>query len=378
MKTITKKLEAVEEKWLREATLPEITERLKKEFPDIFKAALEKGDKMVGEEATLEMLSEEEIKEAGIKPEPATTAIPVKKQWYQRAFQLLQEELASGQIERVDKNTSFCSKSFFIPKLDNIRLRRVTDFRNVNKFLKRPATPFTPSEQVRQNLDPNSKVYCTMDLVSGYHQVPLCEKDRDLTTFITPWGRFRYTCLPMGLSPSGDIFNIRTAQMIEGIPGVHKSIDDVLVEAKSKKEMYVKLFQIFSNCRRDGIILHPDKFKLGTRVKFGGFVLDCTDQSVGPKILPDMDKVNRLVNYSPPKNKTQVRQFIGLLKQLNNWSSKLTKLSNNFKRLENANSRFVWNDDHQKEFDNLKKEISHLGFLSPFDVNKQQGHVYCC
>ena len=84
--------------------------------------------------------------------------------------------------------------------------------------------------------------------------------------------------------------------MISGILGVHKSIDDVLVEAKSKKEMYAKLFQIFSNCRRDGIILHPDKFKLNTRIKFGGFVLDCADQSVGPKILPDNDKVNRLIN----------------------------------------------------------------------------------
>ena len=107
----------------------------------------------------------------------------------------------------------------------------MVDIRNVNKFLIRPATPFTPSEQVRQNLDPKSTVYSTMDLVSGYHQIPLAEKDRDITTFITPWGRFRYTCLPMGLSPSGDIFNIRTQMMIEGVGGVHKSIDDVLVEA---------------------------------------------------------------------------------------------------------------------------------------------------
>ena len=102
--------------------------------------------------------------------------------------------------------------------------------------------------------------------------------------------------------------------MIEGIPGVHKSIDDVLVEAKSKADMYAKLYQIFSNCRRDGIILHPEKFKLSSRVKFGGFLLDCSDHSVGPKILPDTNKVNRLLNYKPPKNKTQVRQFVGLLK----------------------------------------------------------------
>ena len=53
----------------------------------------------------------------------------------------------------------------------------------------------------------------------------------------------------------------------------------------------------------------------------------------------------------------------------------LTKLSNNFKRLENVHSKFVWNEDHQKEFDKLKKEISNLGFLSPFDVTKDMSIV---
>ena len=163
--------------------------------------------------------------------------------------------------------------------------------------------------------------------------------------------------------------------MIEGVGGVHKSIDDVLVEARTKRDMYAKLCKIFSNCRRDGITLHPDKFKLGTHIKFGGFLLDCADHSVGPKILPDTDKVNRLLNYKPRQNKTQVRQFVGLLKQLNNWSSKLTKLSNNFKKLENSNSRFIWNEDHQREFDNLKREIGQLGFLSPFDVSKDMSIV---
>ena len=66
---------------------------------------------------------------------------------------------------------------------------------------------------------------------------------------------------------------------------------------------------------------------------------------------------------------------MGLLKQLNNWSSKLTKLSNNFKKLENSNSRFIWNEDHQCEFDNLKREIGQLGFLSPFDVSKDMSIV---
>ena len=126
----------------------DLADRLKREFREIFKTSLKRGDCIAGEPAELEMLTEEEVASAGLKPEPAMTAIPIKKQWYQRAFKLLQEELAAGLIEKVESNTVFCSKSFFIPKADNVRLRRVTDFKNVNRFLKWPATPFTPSEQV--------------------------------------------------------------------------------------------------------------------------------------------------------------------------------------------------------------------------------------
>ena len=117
----------------------------------------------------------------------------------------------------------------------------VIDYKGVNRFLKRPTIPFTPSDQVRQDLDTKSRVYCTMDLVSGYHQVTLSEEDRDLTTFITPWGMYRYTRLPMGLCPSGDIFNIKTQQMLKGVEGVHKSIDDLLIKARGYKSMYDKV-----------------------------------------------------------------------------------------------------------------------------------------
>ena len=122
----------------------DLADRMKKEFLDIFKSCLERGDRIVGEPAKLEVLTEEEVARAGLKPEPALTAITINKQWYQRAFKLLQEELSAGLIEKVDSNTMFCSKSFFIPKADNVRLRRVTDFRNVNRFLKMASHPLYP------------------------------------------------------------------------------------------------------------------------------------------------------------------------------------------------------------------------------------------
>ena len=61
----------------------------------------------------------------------------------------------------------------------------------------------------RRQLDPNAKVFGALDLIAGYHQVAISEKDKDYTTFTLPWGRFIFEVLPMGLWSSGDIFNIQ-------------------------------------------------------------------------------------------------------------------------------------------------------------------------
>ena len=52
----------------------DLADRLKKEFLEIFKSCLERGDRIVGGPAELEVLTEEDVARAGLK-----------KQWYQRA-----------------------------------------------------------------------------------------------------------------------------------------------------------------------------------------------------------------------------------------------------------------------------------------------------
>ena len=119
--------------------------------------------------------------------------------------------------------------------------------------MKRPATYFTPTDDVRKKLNPQSRFFSTIDLSSGYHQVELSEEDRRITTFLTPFGKFRFKRLPMGLSPSGDYFNIRTQNLISGLKGVHKSIDDMLVEAVTRKELFNTLFKLLTACKENGV-----------------------------------------------------------------------------------------------------------------------------
>ena len=60
------------------------------------------------------------------------------------------------------------------------------------------------------------------------------------------------------------------------------------------------------------------KCKRGTRVKFGGFIVNTEEDEL--EIDVNKDKPKKIRNFPKPGNKDDVASFIGLIKTLNNWS----------------------------------------------------------
>ena len=48
-----------------------------------------------------------------------------------------------------------------------------------------------------------------LDLNMGYYTIPLTESSKNVTTIVTKFGKFRYTCLPVGMVISGDVFQFK-------------------------------------------------------------------------------------------------------------------------------------------------------------------------
>ena len=64
------------------------------------------------------------------------------------------------------------------------------------------------------------------DAWNGYHSVPICEEDRHFTTFIPPWGCYRYKVAPDGFAVSGDAYNQRFDAIISDFKNKVKCVDD--------------------------------------------------------------------------------------------------------------------------------------------------------
>ena len=130
-------------------------------------------------------------------------------------------------IQKVVEPTEWVS-SVVVNKKSNGKIRLCLDPQPLNKALKRCHYPIPTIEDVLPDLT-NAKVFSKVDCRSGYWQIKLDHESSMLTTFNTPFGRYRWTRMPFGISPAGEIFQRRLDQAIEGLNGVKSVADDILI-----------------------------------------------------------------------------------------------------------------------------------------------------
>ncbi|KAL6416664.1 hypothetical protein ACFW04_013260 [Cataglyphis niger] len=69
------------------------------------------------------------------------------------------------------------------------KLRVVIDFRKLNDLTIGDSFPLPNITDILAQLG-NAKYFTTLDLASGYHQIPMTEKDKNKTAFSTPYGHY--------------------------------------------------------------------------------------------------------------------------------------------------------------------------------------------
>ena len=73
----------------------------------------------------------------------------------------------------------------FVPKGDGSQLRMCVDFRDLNALTKKDAFPL-PRLDLLLHKARRATVFTNLDLASGFHQVEVDPKHRELTAFIIP------------------------------------------------------------------------------------------------------------------------------------------------------------------------------------------------
>ena len=77
------------------------------------------------------------------------------------------------------------------------------------------------------------KYFCKFDARHGYWQIPLHPESCPLTCFITPFGRYVCNRAAFGISSISEWYNRRMNKDVNGLHGICKIVDDVLVYAST-------------------------------------------------------------------------------------------------------------------------------------------------
>ena len=123
-----------------------------------------------------------------------------------------------------------------VPKKDNSP-RRTVNFQPLNRHSAR-YTHHTLSPFHQASMVPANTKKTVLDAWNGYHSCLLHPDSRDLTTFITPWGRYRYRTMPQGWLAAGDAYTLRYDKIITEVEDKTKCIDDTLLWKGTIEEQF--------------------------------------------------------------------------------------------------------------------------------------------
>lgn len=274
----------------------------------------------------------------------------------------LDSMVAQGIIAPADEDPSpWCHPMVVVPKVGG-GVRITTDLSKLNSQVSRPAHPSpTPFAAIR-SVDPEAKYFTTIDALCGYWQIPLAEEDQQLTTFITPYGRFRYLRGPMGFAATGDAFCRRGDQALQGVMQCVKVVDDLLLYDKDYLPHLHRVNDVLARCRSHGITLNAEKFVLAAEV-----VSYCGYQLSHDGIAADPGKVRAITDFVKPANLTDLRSFMGLANQLADFSPDVSAAAAPLRPLMSPKRAFVWTPDHDQAFERVKKALSNPPVLAAFD-----------
>jgi hypothetical protein len=115
---------------------------------------------------------------------------------------MLKEALEKGWIQ--PSTSAYGAPVLFVPKPDG-SMRMCVDYRALNKLTLQNKYPLPRIDDLMDTLT-GAKIFSSLDLTSGYHQLPLHPNDVERSAFNTPLGKYEWNVLPMGLTNAPAVF----------------------------------------------------------------------------------------------------------------------------------------------------------------------------
>jgi transposase InsO family protein len=275
-----------------------------------------------------------------------------------------------GIIASVTTPTAWVSSMVVVPK-KNGKLRICLDPKDLNQAIQREHYPLPTIEDVATRLH-GAKVFTKLDVKNGFWHVKLDEESSFLTTFNTPFGRYRWKRMPFGIRSAPEVFQRKMHELIEGMPHVEVVADDFVVVGygstlqKAHLDHDKNLAAFLKLCEQRGLKLNADKLKLReTQISFIGHLATNEGLRVDPA------KVRAIEEMPPPTDKAGVQRLLGLAQYLSKFLPNLSDLTKPLRELTQQDVEWTWGETQATALNDLKKAVTCTPVLKYYNLDEE-------
>ena len=241
------------------------------------------------------------------------------------------------------------------------------DFRRLNKVTVKQSFPLPNIHDGVRRLK-NPKVFSSLDLTKGYHQISILESHRKYFAFSDGKRHLEYVKVPMGARNSSASMQALMELVMRGLPVEYLLVylDDILIATPDEETHLEMLEKVFDALSRAKLKLNPAKCVFANSSVDGlGFTLDANG------IKPDSRNLSKIREWPKPKDVTGVRAYLGLCNYYRAHIPFFAKLAEPLTNLLKKGVEFVWTAECDKSFDDLKRELLEGSATSFPDFDKE-------
>ena len=267
---------------------------------------------------------------------------PMKLQYLREEIQYLSDNDFTEPSQ-----SDWSSPCILVPKPDGT-FHMCTDYRKVNSVTK---TGSFPVPRINDCIDNIGKAKCVtkFDLLKGFWQIPLTDRAKEISAFVTPDGLYKYKVMPFGMENSPATFQRLIYMIITGLDNCKAYIDDAIIYIEEWDQQIKTMREFLERLSKANLTINLAKSKFcHATLTFLGHIFG------QGQIKPVDAKVKAISDFPVSTCKRQLMRFLGMAGYYRKFCDNFSVIAEPLTNLLSKRTKFIWTNDGQKAFDILK------------------------